>query len=91
MSSATTSGGLPNKPIEEDSIESALAGVGLPLMFLDLRMARQNKEALTWLSSRRSLNANVSAQALITPSTAVDAFFFVNNLTPAILTSDKAP
>jgi len=91
MSSATASGGLPSKPIEEDSIDSALAGVGLPLMFLDLRMARQNKEALTWISTRRSLNANISAQSLITPSTAVDAFSFVNTLTPAIESSDKAP
>lgn len=91
MSAATTSGGLPAKPIEEDSIDSTLVGVGLPLMFLDVRMARQNKEALTWLSTRRSMNANVSTQAVITLSTAVDAFFFVNTLTPAILSSDKAP
>ena len=78
------------KPLEEGSIESTLAGVGLPLMFLDVRMARQNKDALTWLSTRRSVNANVSSQALITLSTAVDAFVFVNTLTPAILPSDKA-
>lgn len=91
MSSATASGGLPNKPIEEDSIESTLVGVGLPLMFLDVRMGQQNKEALKWLSTRRSLNANVSSQGLITPSTAVDAFFFVHTLTPAIVSSDQAP
>ena len=81
---ATTSGGLLTaKPLEEGSIESTLAGVGLPLMFLDVRMARQNKDALTWLSTRRSVNANVSSQTLITLSTAVDAFLFVNTLTPA--------
>jgi erythromycin esterase len=89
---ATTSGGLlAAKPLEEGSIESTLAGVGLPLMFLDVRMARQNKEALTWLSTRRSVNANVSSQALITLSSAVDAFVFVNTLMPAIVLSDKAP
>ena len=89
---ATTSGGLLTaKPLEEGSIESTLAGVGLPLMFLDVRMARKNKEALTWLSTRRSYNANVSSQTLITLSTAVDAFLFVNTLTPAIVSSDKAP
>jgi erythromycin esterase len=89
---ATTSGGLLTaKPLEEGSIESTLAGVGLPLMFLDVRMARQNKEALTWLSTRRSVNANVSSQTLITLSTAVDAFLFVNTLTPAIVSSDEAP
>jgi len=60
-------------------------------MFLDVRMARQNKEALTWLSTRRSYDANVSAQILITLSTGVDAFLFVNTLTPAIESSDKAP
>lgn len=91
MSSAATSGGLPSKPVEEDSVESTLVGVGLPLMFLDVRTGRQDKEALTWLSTQRSLNANVSTQSLITPSTAVDAFLFVNTLTPAILSSDKAP
>jgi erythromycin esterase len=89
---ATTSGGLLTaKPLEEGSIESALAGVGLPLMFLDVRAARQNKEALAWLSTRRSMNANVSSQTLITLSTAVDGFSFVNTLTPAILSSAKAP
>jgi erythromycin esterase-like protein len=92
MATATTSGGLrAAKPVEADSIESALAGPGLPLMFLDVRMARQNKEAFAWLSTPRGIDANVSAHTLITPSTAVDAFFFVNTLTPAILSSDKAP
>lgn len=92
MVGAITSGGLLTaKLLEEGSIESTLAGVGLPLMFLDVRMARQNKEALTWLSTRRSVNANVSSQGLITLSTAVDAFLFVNTLTPAIVSSDKAP
>jgi erythromycin esterase len=89
---ANTSGGLLTaKPLEEGSIESTLAGVGLPLMFVDVRMARENIEALTWLATRRSYNANVSSQTLITLSTAVDAFLFVNTLTPAIVSSDKAP
>ncbi len=89
---SNTSGGLrAAKPLEEGSIESTLARVGLPKMFLDIRMARQNKESPHWLSMQRSVDANVSAQMLITLSTAVDAFVFVNTLTPAILTSDKAP
>jgi erythromycin esterase len=88
---ATSAGLLTAKPLEEGSIESTLAGVGLPLMFLDVRMARQNNEALTWLSTRRSVNANVSSQSLITLSSAVDAFLFVDTLTPAILSSDKTP
>ena len=82
---ATTSGGLLTaKPLEEGSIESTLAGVGLPLMFLDIRMARQNKEPLTWLATRRSIDANVSSQTLITLSSAVDAFIFAGTLTPAM-------
>jgi erythromycin esterase len=92
MVCATTSGGLDAaKPLEEGSIESTLAGVGLPLMFLDIRMARQNQEALSWLSTTRSVDANVSAQGLITLSTALDAFVFANALTPAIPPSNKAP
>jgi len=85
MVCATTSGGLiTSKPLEEGSVESTLTGVGLPLMFLDVRMARQNQDALTWLSTRRSIDANVSSQGLITLSTAVDAFVFVNTLTPSV-------
>jgi len=85
MVCATTSGGLiTSKPLEEGSVESTLASVGLPLMFLDVRTARQNQDALPWLSTRRSIDANVSAQMLITLSTAVDAFVFVNTLTPAV-------
>jgi erythromycin esterase len=34
--------------------------------------------------TRRSIGANVSSQGLITLSTAVDAFVFVNTLTPAV-------
>lgn len=92
MVCATTSGfQLPAKPMEEGSIESTLAGVGLPLMFLDVRAARQNNEALTWLSTPRSIMANVSSQGLIPLSTAVDAFVFADTLTPAIKPAAPAP
>ena len=41
---ATTSGGLLSaKPLEEGSIESTLAGVGLPLFLLDVRRARHGQ------------------------------------------------
>jgi hypothetical protein len=75
----------------EDSLHYTLAGVGLPFMLLDLRMARQNKEALAWLSTQRALDANISTNSLVTPATAFDGLFFVNRLTPAIPSSDKAP
>jgi len=85
MGCATNSGGLPPaKPLEEGSIESTLAGAGLPLFFLDVRMARQTRDAPAWLSTPRSIMANVDAQGVITLSTAVDAFVFVNTLTPAM-------
>lgn len=91
MATATTSGGLPAaKPVEADSIESALAGLALPLMFLDVRMARWNTKAFAWLSTPRGIDANVSAHSLITPSTALDAFLFIYTLTPAILSSGRA-
>jgi predicted component of type VI protein secretion system len=52
-------------------------------MFVDVRMARQDQGALTWLAAQRSVNANVSAQPLITLASAADAFLFVDTLTPA--------
>jgi hypothetical protein len=54
-------------------------------------MARRNKEALPWLSAQRSYDANVSAQTLITLSTAVDGFVFVKTFTPAIPSANKSP
>ena len=89
MVCATTSGfQVAAKPMEEASIESTLAGIGLPLMFLDVRVALQNNEALPWLSTPRSLMANVSSQALIPLSSAVDGFVYVNTLTPAVQSSE---
>lgn len=83
---------VPRKPLEEGSVESTLAGVGLPLMFLDVRAARQNKDAALWLSTRRSVDANGSAglELLIPLKTAMDGFVFVNTLTPAVVPPDKA-
>jgi erythromycin esterase len=82
MSSPTTSGGLPTPHPADDGIDDALARVGLPRMFLDLRMARQDPAALAWLSRQHPLFGETNA--VITPSTAVDAFVFVDRLTPAI-------
>jgi erythromycin esterase len=88
-SSATASPGLPMPEPIGDSIDDALAGVGLSKMFLDLRAARQEQAILAWLSKQRPLHANIESHELITPSTAVDAFIFVDRLTPAILSSDR--
>ena len=85
MCTATTAGGLlPAKPMEEGSVEITLAALGLPRFFLDLRQARNLVEPHTWLNMPRSFVANVDAQSIITVSTAVDAFVFVDPLTPAV-------
>jgi hypothetical protein len=52
-------------------------------MVLDIRPARQDPDVWRWLSQQRALRQNMTAHGLITPSTAVDAFFFVDRLTPA--------
>jgi len=84
MCTATTAGGLhPAKPLEEGSVELTLAGLGVPRFFLDLRQARNHEELKRWLTTPRSTLANVDAQGIITVSTAVDAFVFVDPLTPA--------
>jgi erythromycin esterase len=89
---ATTAGGLLTaQPLEDGSIERTLAGVGMPLMFLDVRAARAQKDALPWLSSRRSIDANVSAQILIGLETAVDAFVFIDTLTPSQVSAPRTP
>jgi erythromycin esterase len=83
-SSATASAGLPTPEPIGDSIDEALARVGLPTMILDLRTARQSTGAFAWLSTQHPLHSNISTHDLITPSTAVDVFFFVDRLTPAL-------
>ena len=84
-SSATSSGGLPPPEPIEDNIDDALARVGLPRMILDLRTAQQDPEAIAWVSKQRALHRHISSHVLITPATAVDAFFFVDGLTPAVI------
>jgi erythromycin esterase len=89
-SSLTATAGLPSPEPLEDSIDNTLARVGIPKMFLDLRTARQDQAALAWLSTQRSLHANISSHVLITPATAVDAFVFLGGLTPALETVTSA-
>jgi len=83
-SSATTSGGLEtHEPLEEDTIDFTLARVGMPLFFLDLRMAPHDSAAFAWLATEHRLHQNIVNHMRITPSTAVDAFVFLGGLTPA--------
>ena len=91
-SAARTSGDLlASTPLEPDSLDSALASAGLPLMFLDTRMARENKAVLTWLSIPRSFNSHLQMYSRITPSTAADAYVFISTLTPVTPPPKKAP
>ena len=80
----TAAGGLPSPEPIEDSIDNTLAQAGMPKMFVDLRMARQDPAALAWLSRQRYLHANISTHVVVTPLTAVDAFVFLRELTPAL-------
>lgn len=88
-SSLSAAAGLPSPEPLEDSIDDTLARVGMPRMLLDLRTARQDPAALAWLSRQRSLHANISSHVLITPATAVDAFVFTRELTPALGTEGR--
>jgi erythromycin esterase len=82
-SSVVTSGDLERPTPIEDSIDDALARVGLSKMFLDLRMARRDPAAFAWLSQPRPLNANLGHYDVIAPSNTLDAFVFLRELTPA--------
>jgi len=92
MSCATAGGGLrAAKAIDRDSVDRVLTDMGPPLMFLDVRSGQANRDARFWLSTQRSLNANINIDFRLTPSTAVDAFSFVEILTPAIQPTEKPP
>lgn len=89
-SSVAAAEGFPKARPIEGSIDDELALVGLPRMFLDLRMARQDPAALAWLSQPRPLR-ELRSHSSITPSTAVDVFVFIDRLTLAreIRTADS--
>lgn len=78
---STVGAGLRQPEPLPDSVDSVLAKVAMPRFVLDLRPARDNAQVLAWLSETRPLRANLTTHVLITPATAFDAFFFVNELT----------
>jgi hypothetical protein len=53
----------------------------MPSFILDLRLARDNAQVLAWLSETRPLRSNLITHVSITPATAFDALFFVDELT----------
>ncbi len=82
-SAAKAGNGLPVGLPIENSVETALANVGLPLFVLDLRVAAQDPEALAWLGERRPLRANFDSELDVDLREAFDALVFMDRLTPA--------
>jgi erythromycin esterase len=78
-----TAGGLPQMEADSTSLDAALSAVAIPRFIIDIRPARDEQLVFAWLSERRSLYANLETHLTITPSTAFDALFFVDTLTPA--------
>ena len=62
-SAAKSGSGLPVGTPLENSVEAALAKIGLPLFVLDLRGAVHDPGALAWLGERRPLRANFALRA----------------------------
>jgi erythromycin esterase len=82
-SSAQNGAGLPAAPLEPDSLDAALARVGLSRFILDLRASRADRAVAAWLAERRALRANFTTSLTLSPSTAFDALLFIETLTPA--------
>jgi erythromycin esterase len=82
-SSAANGQGLPVATPDSDSVDAALARVGLPRFLLDLRRAR-NEKVEAWLTQPRALRANFDSHVMVSPGTAFDALLFINTLTPAL-------
>jgi erythromycin esterase len=81
IGASTVGAGLPQPEPLPDSVDSVLAKVGMPSFILDLRLARDNAQVLAWLSETRPLRSNLITHVSITPATAFDALFFVDELT----------
>jgi erythromycin esterase len=86
-SSATNGAGVPSAALDSTSLDASLARVGHPRFFLDLRAARNNPMARTWLAQERPFRANFTMYLSVIPSSAFDVVVFVDTLTAAIKTS----
>jgi erythromycin esterase len=82
--------GLPVGLPLENSVEAALAKVGLPLFVLDLRGAVHDPGALAWLGERRPLRANFASELDVDLREAFDALVFMDQLTPARKNADAS-
>lgn len=84
-SSAKNGAGLPAATGAATSVDTALAGVGLPEFLLDLREARHSPAAAAWLDQPQSMRANFTTELSLTPQDAFDVLVFVDRLTPVDL------
>lgn len=75
--------GLPTGTPIPGSVEAALGNLGLPLLALDLRRARDARGANAWLHERRPIRANFDTQLDIVPARAFDVIVFMDRITPA--------
>jgi erythromycin esterase len=69
--------------LHRTSLDAALERVGVPLFLLDLRRARDNAAAASWLAARQSMQANFVSQLTLSPLAAFDALLFIESLSSA--------
>jgi erythromycin esterase len=83
VSSAANGTGLPTATLDSSSLDASLSRVGRSRFLLDLRAARNNREANEWLAQPRLLRANFNTNLSVPASTAFDVLVFIDTLTPA--------
>jgi erythromycin esterase len=84
-SSAANGNGLPAAKLDSSSLDASLARMGRPRFLLDLRAARNNRQAKEWLADTRLLRANFDTYYHVRPSSAFDVLVFIDTLTPAVV------
>lgn len=83
MSAAQNEESLPVAPPLENSVETTLAKVGLPLFFLSWRGAGEDGSGLAWLHERHLLRANFNSDLDVELRVAFDAVIFIDRLSAA--------
>ena len=90
MSAAQNEAGLPAAPPLQNSVETTLATVGLPLFFLNWRGVEKDGEGLAWLNERHLLRANFDSDLDVNLRVAFDAVIFIDRLSAARANSRQA-
>lgn len=84
VSSGANAKDLPAASAEPNSVDSALAKVGLSRFLLNLRSRPADPLVVDWLSERRPWRANFSSYSVVSPGMAYDACVFLDVLTPSL-------